>query len=246
MKDRIVAVILKTISDILAIWVVFACASNFITNYFIQYGFYEPKAVVGILSAITMMISGFLIVVLELFVFSVVFKPICIKVSFLNKMNKKTCKEKIKLLPNVNVLDVQTEYKLKVIIHGGNRLTNMLVKFLGSDLVIKYRPDAYNTEITSGWASRNVMKDLYKDSSGNMRYYWTSHITGNSVIDEEDAIELRNELVIKPKKFDVYKCNIDIELSSSKKKNIFCRGIYFIMKFFIIKFQQDALKIVLE
>lgn len=243
MRDRIIAIIIKTFSDVLAIWLVFSLANNSLTQFLNAHGFSDPKATLGIVSAITLAVTGLLIICLELLFFHVLFKPLLIQVGFLSKNNRPLTKEKLKT--TTNPMDCQAEYKLNVEISGGNRLTNLLLNALGSDLVIKYRPDAYDTEISNGWVI-TPLQNLYKNRSGQVRYYWTDSLRGHTTIDEENAIILRPELIIKPKRFDVHKCNVDVNLRSSEKRRFPLRAVFFTLKIFLVKYEVKSFKIIFE
>lgn len=242
MRDRIIAIIIKTFSDVLAIWLLFSLANNSLIQFLNDHGFSDPKASLGVISAITLSVSGLLIICLELLFFHVLFKPLLIEVGFVNRSNRKLTKEKLKA--TTTPMDCQTELKLDIAISGGNLLTNLLLNALGSDLVIKYRPDAYDTEITHGW-SNLPLQNLYK-IRGQIRYYWTDSLRGHNTIGEDDAIILRPEIIIKPKRFDVHKCNVEVKLLSSRKRIIPLRLIFFLLKIFLVKYEVKAFKIILE
>lgn len=112
MRDRIIAIIIKTFSDVLAIWLVFSLANNSLTQFLNAHGFSDPKATLGIVSAITLAVTGLLIICLELLFFHVLFKPLLIQVGFLSKNNRPLTKEKLKT--TTNPMDCQAEYKLNV------------------------------------------------------------------------------------------------------------------------------------
>mgnify|MGYP001316092601 CR=1 FL=1 len=243
MKDRIITILIKTFADILALWLVFVYGKQSFVKYINSLGFADQRAVIAVLSIVAIFIASILLILIELFVFHFIFKPLCVEVFFRDAVNERIIKsKKIKLDGSRDITYYQESLTVNVLVHGGNKLTNLILNFWGSDIIIKYVPEAYDTEISDGFIASSK-SNLYLDKNLNTRYYWTDAIGDLGRIEEEDAIDLRPKIIIKPKRFDVYRCKVKIKIVASKKKNIFLRLGFFLIKYFIIKFNYKGLKL---
>lgn len=63
------------------------------------------------------------------------------------------------------MLEAKAVYLFHINISGGNKLTNILLNCLKSDIIIKYRPEYYQTEISNGWIDEKPSNQnfVYKD-----------------------------------------------------------------------------------
>lgn len=242
MKDKIITIIIKTFSDVIAVLIIFSMLNNPIIEYLKNIGLTDSKAQLTILSTISVCISSIILIFLEVILFCIIFKPINIEISFLNSKDKIIKCEKLKT-DDKNLMNIKANFKLNIKIYGGNKITNSLLNIIGSDVVVLYRPKAYDTEISNGWINVSS-QNLYKDKKEQVRYYWTDSLIGQDSISEENLVELRPELIIQPKRFDVHKCQLYIKISSSKKKNFICRFLYSICKLFLVSVKIKPFEII--
>lgn len=242
MKERLIPLVIKFGADILAIMLVYSFLHNQINMILQYFNIVDPKAITLSFAAFFVLIMSIIYIILDWFFTKVLFAKVEIKIGFFNVLTDKAI-EKV-TVKNVDPAASEGSYKINVLISGGNRLTNSILNKLGSDLTIKYRPDVYDTEISSGWASSSK-SNLYKDKAGNIRYYWSDAIHGqNKII--EGSIILRPSVIIKPKRFDVPKCKVVIGLSSSQKRNFINRPLFFIFRYLLIHLQHEVFNIELK
>ena len=182
MKNRFVTLIIQAIANIGALWFVFVKKNSWFVSVLTQLGVDNPKAQVGILGAITLLVATSTVIFLEWLTFEIFFKPVKIDVGFRNPSGKNSIKNLSLKYDSSNMVDIQAIYKLHVSISDGNKITNKILNFIKSDLIIIYRPKYYDTEITNGWLSQSTMniENVYKDKHHNARIYWT-HQTNHQV-----------------------------------------------------------------
>uniref|UniRef100_UPI001C2FC04D hypothetical protein n=1 Tax=Lysinibacillus sp. GbtcB16 TaxID=2824761 RepID=UPI001C2FC04D len=196
------------------------------------------------LGALGVAYSSVVLIALVLLLFHFLFSPVHIEVDFLSVNNKSIKKHHVKKLLDPND-DNKSIYKIQLSISKGNRLTNALFSLVGCDLVVLYRPSAYDTEVSDGWGNSRIRSsNLYKDKKGNARYLWTDSVVGAGKIKEDDAIKLCPEIIIVPKRFEVISCQVDLKIKVSKKKNVIQQFFAFFIKSLLVKVTKKDFKII--
>ncbi|KKE78269.1 hypothetical protein DTX80_11790 [Bacilli bacterium] len=226
MKNRFVTIFIQTIANIFALWFVFISQNTWFVSVLVQLNITNQKAQLGILAALAILLSNIIIILSEWLFFEVIFKPVDLMVSFRNGRGGNHIKQ-ITLEYNENsMMNVQKTYTIHTTISGGNMVTNKIVSFLKSDLVLIYRPNLYDTDVVHGWISEdNLTEDMvFKDKKGNVRVNWSESINGASRID--DNLIITNEFTVKPKSLDGLKCQLEIKLGSHSKRNFLFRIIF--------------------
>ena len=244
MKNRTINCFIKMFSDFVAIVVVFTKMSNFITDFLKNCGIIEQKEIILIIVAISVFISSITMLIIELLLFHVLFKPIIIEVCFLNKDNEIIKEDRFKK-GSVDE-NFQKQYNLDISIYGGNYFTNFITNLVGGDLVIRYSPTgSYTTEILDGWIN-STAGNLYKDKNNNIRYFWSDSVNKANKLNMDNPIKLRPGLIIKPNRLDVFNCHVDIQVCSSQKKNYICRFSFFVLSKFLTKCTAQSFQLILE
>jgi len=246
MKNRLTSIFVQTIGNIFALWVVFVKKNSWFTFILSKVGINNSKAQVGILAALAILLSNLIIMFLEWLFFEIIFKPIKIELSFRNSLGNKPIKHLTLEYRSQNAIDLQKSYKLHISVSEGNKITNRIVNFIKSDIIVVYRPKYYDTEIVNGWLSQTEMSpdNVYKDKKNNTRVYWSHVLEGASRID--DSLIIVPELIVKPKSLEGYKCQVELRIGSHSKRNKFFRVIFKMVYFKLITVNTKKLTIYLK
>lgn len=226
MKNRLISIIIQTIANVFALWFVLVKKEKWFISGVEKLGLDNEKVQVGILATLTILLSNIIILFLEWLFFEIIFKPIYIEVGFRNSNGDRAIKQLAVEYTENNVIDVQKSYQLNISVSEGNKITNSILAFLKSDLIVLYRPKYYDTEIVNGWISSVTIsvENVYKDKRENTRVFWSHIIEGASRMDE--PIIISPKLIVKPKNFEGRKCNIELKLGSHSKRNPIFRFIF--------------------
>ena len=226
MKNRLVSLAIQTIANVVALWFIFVKKNSYFVSLLNKIGIHDQKAQIGILAAFTTLITSLVIIFLEWLVFEIIFKPVKLEISFRNPSGKNPIKKLNIEYNSHNTLDIQRPYKLHISVSEGNKITNKILNLLKSDLVLSYRPKYYDTEITNGWLSETNMSsdNIYKDKKNNTRIYWSHILEGAGNI--ESPLITVSELIVKPKNFDGYKCQVELRMGSHSRRNPLIRSIF--------------------
>ena len=245
LKDKIINSIIKVVVNVFSIWVVFSASVTWITTTFSYLGITDPKAIISAIAVLGTGLTESIILLIEFLRFRFI-NPINLKVDFIDDSDNIMQSLKIEL-PNEEVKksNLTAKYSIQMSIDGGNLITNNLLNILGGDVRITYNSDAYDSEMTEGWAiSSNG--SLYKDKKGDLRYYWTDSVKGFSKIEPDDSIIYKNKIIIKPKRYDIHKCLVNVKICSSTRKNILQKLGFFFLKKNLIKCEIKSFHIILE
>lgn len=246
MKNKLISIIIQTIANVFVLWFVFVNKDTWFISVLKNIGIDNEKAQVGILAALSILLSNFIIIFIEWLLFEIIFKPIYIEVGFRNSNGDRAIKQLAVEYADTGIMDVQKSYQLYISVSEGNKITNSILAFLKSDLIIVYRPKYYDTEIVNGWISTtNIsLENVYKDKRDNTRVYWSHMIEGASRI--EDSIIISPKLIVKPKNFDGRKCKIELKLGSHSKRNPIFRIIFKMVYLKLVKVDFQKLTINLK
>ncbi|AQQ54758.1 hypothetical protein [Planococcus lenghuensis] len=246
MKNKVVSIFIQTMANVFALWFVFVKKDSWFVSVLMNLGIDSPKAQVGILAALSILLSSIIVLFLEWMLFEIIFKPVHINVSFRNSNGDRAIKQLVVEYSDTTILDVQQSYQLNVSVSEGNKITNSILAFLKSDLVIIYRPSYYDTEIVNGWISKETIsaENVYKDKRGNTRVYWSHMVEGANRID--DSVVVSPRLIVKPKNFDGRKCRIELKLGSHSKTNPILRVIFKMIYLKLVKMNLKRLTINLK
>lgn len=246
MKNKLISIIIQTIANVFALWFVFVKKDTWFISVVKNIGIDNEKAQVGILAALSILLSNLIILFLEWLMFEIIFKPIYIEVGFRNSNGDRAIKQLAVEYTDTGLMDVQKSYQLYISVSEGNKITNSILAFLKSDLKIVYRPKYYDTEIVNGWISTATisLENVYKDKRDNTRVYWSHMIEGASRI--EDSIIISPKLIVKPKNFDGRKCKIELKIGSHSKRNPIFRIIFKMVYIKLVKVDFQKLTINLK
>ncbi|SHK78799.1 hypothetical protein [Desulforamulus aeronauticus] len=234
MRDKL----LKVFIDLLSVWIVFCVVGNPIIKIIKYVGITDSRGITLVLVSI----FGFICYLCNHLIFSVLLKKLTLTISFRNNSNHKVRKIRIACQ---DVMATRGNFKLDISIYGGNLITNGILNWLGSDILIHYRPDSYDTEIPDGWANSKA-DNLFIDGEGIVRYYWTDCVSGQGEISENKCMQLRPELIICPKRFDVPLCRVYVEVASSKKKCEIKRFLFSLISSWLVSVKQVEFSIGLK
>ncbi|MFM9535493.1 hypothetical protein [Lysinibacillus sp. IITD104] len=245
MKKKIVPILIQAGSNILALWFVFVKQEGFFISVLQKFDINTQAAQRGILAALAVLFASLTINFLEWLIFEIIFKPVEIKVNFKNIKNNQIKK----LLINYSaskMLEAKAVYLFHINISGGNKLTNILLNCLKSDIIIKYRPEYYQTEISNGWIDEKPSNQnfVYKDKKENTRIYWTHVVQKSGEI--EDSIELRPELIICPTNFNSPKSQVEYVIGSHYHSFKILRFVFKIINRYLVKIDSNKLQIMLK
>jgi hypothetical protein len=246
MKNKLISIIIQTIANVFALWFVFVKKDKWFISVVEKIGIDNEKAQVGILAALSILLSNIIILFFEWLLFEVIFKPIYIEVGFRNSNGDRSIKQLAVEYSNTGIMDAQKSYQLNISVSEGNKITNSILGFLKSDLIIVYRPKYYDTEIINGWISSETIsiENVYKDKRENTRVYWSHMVEGASRI--EDSVIISPKLIVKPKNFDGRKCKIELKLGSHSNRNPIFRVIFKLVYLKLVKVDFQKLTINLK
>lgn len=246
MKKKIFPILIQAGSNILALWFVFVKQEGFFIDVLKKFDINTQAAQRGVLAAVAVLFASLAIHFLEWLIFEIVFKPVEIKVNFKNINNNQIKKLAINYSKST-MLEAKAVYFFHINISGGNKLTNILLNILKSDIIIKYRPKYYQTEISNGWINEKPTDQnfVYKDIKDNTRIYWT-HVVQKSGEIEEDSIDLRPELIICPTNFNSPKSQVEYVIGSHYYSLKILRLVFKIINRYLVKIDSNKLKINLK
>lgn len=246
MKTKIITVILQTIANITALWFVFVNQKNWFVSLLLKIGIEDTRAHLGILGSLALFISSMVVILGEWLIFSIIFKPIILTLSFRNGGGGASIKNLAVEYSEASMLNSKKSYSVYIEVSGGNWFTNRLISFLKSDIVISYNPDEYDTELKNGYISTEMgeFSKVYRSRKDKNRIYWSDIVKGANVI-ESPLIRL-SEFVIVPKSFENIISQAEIRVGSHSKTNIFSRIIFKFVNLFLIQSKSKKLSIKLK
>lgn len=246
MKKKIIPILIQAGSNILALWFVFIKQESFFVGLLNKFGVDTPAAQRGILAALAVLVASLTINFLEWLVFEVIFKPVEIKVNFKSVAKGNKTIKTVPINYSASSMDIRSNFFLNIEVSGGNKITNTLLNYLKSDIIIRYRPKYYQTEITNGWIDEKPSEQnfVYKDKKENVRVYWT-HIVQNSG-EIEDSIGLKPELIIVPTNFSSPKSQVEYLVGSHYNRLFIFRLLFKLINRYLVKIDNNKLKITLK
>lgn len=246
MKKKIIPILIQAGSNILALWFVFVKQEGFFIDLLIKAGVDTPAAQRGIMAALAVLVASLTINFLEWLVFEVIFKPVEIKVNFKSVSKSNNTIKNIPISYSSTSMDVRSNFFLNIEVSGGNKITNTLLNYFKSDIIIRYRPKYYQTEITNGWIDEKPSEQnfVYKDKKENVRIYWSHLVQDSGKI--EDSIGLKPELIIVPMNFNSPKSQVEYLIGSHYNRFFIPRMLFKLVSRYLVKIDNNKLKITLK
>lgn len=241
MKDRILEAAIQAIATLFVLWFIFVVNEKNAKKILEKVNIVDEEVQISILLTTAVFVATILIVFLEWLIFKWLFKPVVISMGFRNSKGDSAIKQLSITLKDENDMEVKKNYIVHIEVAGGNKLTNMFLSFLKSDIVIKYNPNEYDTEISKGYLSKKLEHGsrVYRDQKESIRIYWSDMVEGAGGISE--PLSLSPEFTISPKTFYSNICQAELRVGTHSQRNWIIRLIFKISSVFLLKVERKVL-----